>query len=192
MSIITNRTAMGTMNVMFQNGVGDGAGLPSPQIQMGSSVNGSVGDSPKRPSKLSVVTPKVRLTKEDSEDMQDGSLPCTPETHSVDGLDVSGRPAGDEAAVDSDTRQLLSRFMADVAGVSRAQWRESRELATMKRVVGDLIEKHRYVYNGRRPGFVWRRRYKGAALGRGEPREGGRYERLPSRLASRPALVTNG
>lgn len=151
---ITNRTAMGTVNLMFQNGVGDAAALSSPQIPVGSSrdsINGNVGDSPKRPSKLSVLAPKVCLSKavqENGEDTESGSLPCTPEAHSVDGLDVSGRPAGDEAALDSDTRQLISRFMADFTGISRGQWRESRALATMKRVVADLMEKHRYTYRG--------------------------------------------
>lgn len=156
MSIITNRTAMGTVNVMFQNGVGDGAALSSPQIPMGSSRD-SFSDSPKRPSKLSVIASKSCVAKaiqEDGEGLEDGgSLPCTPEALSVDGLDGSGRPAGHEAALDSDTRQLVSRFMADVTGVRQASWRESRALATMKRVVEDLMEKHRYVYKGR-PGFV--------------------------------------
>lgn len=170
MSIITNCT----MNFTFQNGVRDGAGLSSPQIPMGSSrdaINGNVVDSQKRPNKLSVLTPKVCMSKtiqEDSEDSEGGSLPCTPESHSVDGLEVSGRPAGDEAAVDSDTRQLMSRFLADFTGISRPQWMESRALATLKRVVEDLMEKHRYAYKGRRPGFVWRR-YKEAALSRGDP-----------------------
>lgn len=152
MSIIANRTAIDTVNVMFQNGVRDGPELSSSQIPMGSSRD--VVDSPKRPSKLPVLKPKICMSKDNFEDLEDGSLPCTPESLSVDGLDASGRPAGDEAAIDSDTRQLMSRFMADVTGISRAQWRESRALATMKRVVGDLMEKHRYTYRGRRPGFV--------------------------------------
>lgn len=144
MNIIANRTALGAMNVMLQNGVVDGAGH-------------SRNDSSKRPNKLSMLTPKDCVTKakqEDSQDIDDGSLPSTPEVHSVDGLVVSGCPAEDEAALDSDTRQLIGRFMADFSGVGPHQWRESRELATMKRVVGNLMEKHRYVYNGREPGFV--------------------------------------
>lgn len=163
-----NHTAMGT--IMLQNGVGNGAGLSSPQIPLGSSrdsINGNVGESPKRPNKLPVFKPKVCVTKaiqENSEDINGGSLPSSPETHSVDGLEESGRPA----ALDSDTRQLLSRFLADFTGLSKAQWKESTALTTMKRVVGDLMEKHRYVFNGRWPGFVWRR-YKEAALRRGEP-----------------------
>lgn len=156
MSAIANRAAVGTVNVMFQNGVGDGAGLSSPQIPMGSSRD-SISDSPKRPRKLTVLPSKVCVRKaiqDDGEDMEDSSLPCTPEATSVNGLDGSVRPAGDEAALDSDTRQLVSRFLADVTGIRKAQWRESRELATMKRVVGDLMDKHQYVYKGRRPGFV--------------------------------------
>lgn len=144
------------MNVMFQNGVGDGAGLSSPQIPMGSSRD-SISDSPKRPRKLTVLQSKVCVRKaiqDDGEDMEDGSLPCTPEATSVNGLDGSVRPAGDEAALDSDTRLLISLCIAYIIGMRKAQWRESRELATMKRVVEDLMEKHRYVYKGRRPGFV--------------------------------------
>lgn len=153
MNIITNRTALRTMNVLFQNGVVDGAGHSSPLIPKGPSrgPHGG-GDGPKRPSKLTVITPKVSVTKaiqEDGQDMDEGSLPCTPEMHSVDALDASGRPAEDEAALDSDTRQLVSRFMADFSGAGPQPWRESRALATMKRVVGNLMEKHRYVYNGR-------------------------------------------
>lgn len=156
MSVITNRAAVGTVNVMFQNGVGDGAGLSSPQIPMGSSRD-SISDSQKRPKNLSVHTSKVRVMKaiqDDGEDMDDGSLPCTPEANSVNGLDGSVRPAGDEAALDSDTRHLISLLLAYIAGIRKAQWRESRELTTMKRVVKDLMEKHQYVYKGRRPGFV--------------------------------------
>lgn len=139
MTTIANRTALGAMNVMLQNGVVDGAGHSR------GSYSGT--DSSKRPSKLSVTKTK----QEDSQDMNGGSLPSTPE---VDGLVVSGRPAEDQAALDSDTRQLIGRFMADFSGLGPPQWRESRPLATMKRVVGNLMEKHRYVYNGRQPGFV--------------------------------------
>lgn len=164
-----SRIATETMNLMFQNGVGNGAGLSSAQIPLGSSrdsINGNVGDSPKRPNKLPVFKPKVCVTKaiQENSDIDSGSIPSSPETHSVDGLEESGRPA----ALDSDTRQLLSRFLADFTGLSKAQWRESTALTTMKRVVGDLMEKHRFVFNGRWPGFVWRR-YKEAALRRGEP-----------------------
>lgn len=150
MNIITNRTAVGAMNVMFQNGVVDGAGHSSPLIPMGPSRGSLSGnDSLKRPNKLSVITPKVCLAiQENSQDIDDESPSCTPEMHSVDGLNVSGRPAEDEAALDSDTRQLISRFMADFSGVGPHQWRENRALSTMKRVVGNLMEKHRYVYNG--------------------------------------------
>lgn len=155
MSIITNCAAMGTLDVTLQNGVGGGAGLSSPQIPMISPGDSLGGDGHKRPSKLSVLTHKLSATKtmpESSED-EGGSLPCTPESHSADGPDLSKCPAGDEAALDADTRQLLSCFMADFTGTRRAQWRESKALATMKRVVGSLMEKHRYVYKGRRPGL---------------------------------------
>lgn len=151
MNIIANHTALRAMNMMFQNGVVDGAGHSSPLIPMAS--RGSLGgnDSPKRPSKLSVIPPKVCVAKanqEDSQDIDHRSAPGTPEMNSVNGLDVSGRPAEDEAALDCNTRQLLSRFMAYSCGIGSHQWRESAALSTMKRVVANLMEKHRYVYNG--------------------------------------------
>lgn len=143
---------MGTINVMLQNGVADGARVPYPMGPSRDSHNGTVGDSPKRPTKLSVITRKA-IQKDDSDG---GSLPCTPEMHSAERLDVTGRPAEDEAAFDSDTRQLIGQLMAVYTGTGRAQWGESRALSTMKRVVGNLMEKHRYAYNGRWPGLcVW-------------------------------------
>ncbi|TWW79765.1 induced myeloid leukemia cell differentiation protein Mcl-1b [Takifugu flavidus] len=148
MNIITDRTALQTMNMMFQNGVVDGAGHSSPLIPMASRGSLSGNDSPKRPSKLSVIAPILRKAiQEGSQDIE-RSAPSTPEINSVNGLDVSGRPAEDEAALDNDTRQLLSRFMADFCGIGSHQWRESGALSTMKRVVANLMDKHRYVYNG--------------------------------------------
>lgn len=141
-----SRNAVNT--IMFQNGVVTGAAHSLPQIPMGSHSK-NVNESPKRPSKLSVCLPKpIQGNSEDT----DGELSPT---HSVDELDVTGRPVGDEAALDSDTRQLLSSFMAEFTGTRRGHWKESPALVTMKRVVGNLMEKHRYVYNGRWPGFVW-------------------------------------
>lgn len=157
MNIIkTNRTALnvttGVMSVMFQNGVVGGPMHSSPQIAMGSSIdshNGNVdlNDTPKRPNMLGVNQTKDYVAKThlvDSDDLDGGSLPCTPELQ----LDSEISSAGDEV-LESDTRQLISRFMADYTGLTKARWNESRELSTMKTVVEGLLEKHRYAYNGR-------------------------------------------
>lgn len=150
MNIITNRTAVGTMNMMLQNGVVYGEGHSSSLIPMAPRGSHSGNDSPKRPSKLSVIPAMMtKANQEDSQDIDRRSAPGTPEMNAVNGLDVSGRPAEDEAALDNDTRQLISRFMADFCGIGSHQWRESGALSTMKRVVANLMEKHRYVYNGR-------------------------------------------
>lgn len=140
------------MAVVFQNGVNEPR-LSSRQIPMGSSVdsqNGNVGqcDVRKRPSKLVVNATKGFGTKPNQEDSADGSLPCTPEMDSIS--DASGCPAEDQA-LDSDTRQLVMRFIMDSTGRTKAQWNENIILSTMKRVVGQVLEKHRYAYNGRYP-----------------------------------------
>ncbi|XP_068426642.1 induced myeloid leukemia cell differentiation protein Mcl-1b [Clinocottus analis] len=138
-----------------QNGVVEGpvhygSGDSSPQVAMSSakdSHNGNVGsnDTPKRPKLLGVNSTSGYASKmiEDTDD--GGSLPCTPE---LDGeIDMSDSPAEAEV-LENDTRQLMSQFLQDFTGISKSQWNESRELKTMKRVVQDVLEKHRYAYNG--------------------------------------------
>ncbi|XP_051262832.1 induced myeloid leukemia cell differentiation protein Mcl-1b [Dicentrarchus labrax] len=166
MNIIqTNRAAYsltnGNMSVFLtQNGGVDGhmhygPGDSSPQIAMGSSLashNGSVGssDAPKRPKNLGVSPTNGYLTKAIrgvSDDVEDGSLPCTPELLSDTEIDVSGCPAGDEV-LNSETTQLIDCFLRDFTGLSKSRWNESKALATMKRVVDGVLEKHRYAYNG--------------------------------------------
>ncbi|KAM6995264.1 induced myeloid leukemia cell differentiation protein Mcl-1b [Tautogolabrus adspersus] len=150
----------GVMSFMLQqNGVGEGQlhyGGPeasSPQIEMGSSIvdsqNGNVGSSetPKRPKILGVNSGKgfaaTKGLREDSEDIDSSSLPCTPDIDT----EVSGCPAGCEV-LESDTRQLISRLLREHTGLSKPGWNESSALATMKRVVADVLAKHRYAYNG--------------------------------------------
>ncbi|XP_073341411.1 induced myeloid leukemia cell differentiation protein Mcl-1b [Pagrus major] len=157
------RAAM-TTGVMsfFQNGGVEGpmhygSGDSSPEIAVSSSLdsqNGNVGsnDTPKRPKNLGVNTTMVysatKIIRESSDDdIEEGSLPCTPELHSDSEADVSSCPAGDEV-LDNDTRQLIMSFLKDFTGLAKHRWKESKELSTMKRVVGDLLEKHRYAYNG--------------------------------------------
>ncbi|TNN41452.1 Induced myeloid leukemia cell differentiation protein Mcl-1 [Liparis tanakae] len=122
----------------------------SPQVAMASakdshSANAGSNDTPKRPKILGVNSANSYSSKmiEDADD--GGSLPCTPEPDSES--DVSDSSAG-AAVLENDTRQLMGRFLADFTGLSKAQWHESRELTTMKRVVKDVLEKHRYAYNG--------------------------------------------
>ncbi|XP_028327022.1 induced myeloid leukemia cell differentiation protein Mcl-1b [Gouania willdenowi] len=114
------------------------------------SLNGNIASSetPKRPKNLSVASTFVpKALREDSEDMEDGSLPCTPEVHSDTEAEVSNCSGGAEV-LENDTRQLMSRFLADYTGLSKRDWNESKALSTMKRVVEDVLEKHRYAYNG--------------------------------------------
>lgn len=127
-----------------------GSGESSPQIAMGSSIdshNGHVGSNatPKRPKILGVNGYSAKSVREDSGDVEDGSLPCTPEL--LPDSEIDSCPAGDEV-LESDTRQLIISFLRDYTGLSKPQWNESKALSTMKRVVGDVLEKHRYAYNG--------------------------------------------
>lgn len=160
MCSLQNRAALqltGVVGAMFQNGVG-GTMHSSPQIAMGSSIdshNGNIAlsDAPKRPSMLGVSQAKGYVTKnlrgDDDDGPEDGSLPSTPEMQLTDSdLDGPGCTAGDEA-LESDTRQLISRAMSDFSGLTKARWNESRAHSTMKRVIEGLLEKHRYAYNGR-------------------------------------------
>ncbi|CAK6967800.1 induced myeloid leukemia cell differentiation protein Mcl-1b [Scomber scombrus] len=137
-----------------QNGVVEGSGLRAPTID---SHNGIVSTNitPKqRPTSL-VVSPKTKsgyatkttTLREGSSDMEDGSLPCSPELLSDSEPDVSGCPA-EEEALENDTRQLIKHFLRDFTGLSKPRWSESKPLSTMKRVVEDVLEKHRYAYKG--------------------------------------------
>lgn len=147
-------TGLGVMSyILPQNGVseappqfGPGAAEASLDAQ-----NGNVGasEAPKRPKDLGVTAGKgfgpVKVIRDESEDA-DGSLPCTPELHSDSEAEASGGPGHE--ALEADTRQLISRVLREHSGLSRAGWKESSALTTMKRVVGDVLDKHRYAYNG--------------------------------------------
>lgn len=130
-----------------------GSGDSSSQLAMGSSldsqnVNVGPSDIPKRPKMLGVksVNGYVQKTFQDnSDEIEDGSLPCTPELESP--INVSNCPAGDEV-LENDTRQLISSFLIDFTGLSKRPRKENKALSTMRRVVEDVLEKHRYAYNG--------------------------------------------
>lgn len=148
------KVATGGMSCLIlpQNGVVDYSPGVSPSKVAINSIdchNGNYG--PERPKNLEVNTSNGYASKNhmgNSDEVEDGSLPCTPELMSDSEVDVSSCPAGDEV-LENDTRQLVSQFLNDFTGLSKAQWTETKALSTMKRVVGDLLDKHRYAYNGR-------------------------------------------
>eukprot|EP00063_Salmo_salar_P050491 XP_014025326.1 PREDICTED: uncharacterized protein LOC106584481 [Salmo salar] len=51
-------------------------------------------------------------------------------------------------ALDTDTRQLIKCVLGQCTGLLKPRWNESKALSTMSRVVGQLLEKNRYTYNG--------------------------------------------
>ncbi|XP_067367185.1 induced myeloid leukemia cell differentiation protein Mcl-1b isoform X1 [Channa argus] len=142
--------------ILPQNGVAEGAkhyasGVSSSQIVMGSSIDSLNGNgSTKRPMSLE-VNPSIgyaaKTHREDPEEIEDGSLPCTPELSLDSENHVSSCPAGDEV-LENDTRQLLSQFLKEYSGLSSPRWNESKAQATMRRVVENVLDKHRYTYNG--------------------------------------------
>lgn len=133
-----------------QNGVAEGAvSLP---VTMDSQ-NGNVGahsNGPlhhQRPSALVVKNEhRNKGLREGNYDNSDGSLPCTPEFPSDS--ELSGYSAEEDEVLESDTRQLLSDFFQLITGISQPRWNQRPALTTMKRVVENLLEKHRFVYNG--------------------------------------------
>nr|XP_057908935.1 induced myeloid leukemia cell differentiation protein Mcl-1b [Doryrhamphus excisus] len=139
-----------------QNGVLEGSVLygsgasSSPQLNTAAAFdnrNGNIdpgGAAKHRTSALEVSSMGGFATKNhraDSDDIDD-SLPCTPELQSHD--DVH---AGDDV-LDADTRELISRFLSDYTGTTTSSWTQSKAQSTMKRVVSNVLEKHRYKYNG--------------------------------------------
>ncbi|XP_029959714.1 induced myeloid leukemia cell differentiation protein Mcl-1b [Salarias fasciatus] len=153
MSTNTKRAGLFGCLIFPQNGVMHyGSEDPTHQLPMGAGVDTLHGhvETPKRPKNLDVAAVNGYASKnlrEDSEDVDDGSLPCTPELHSDSEADVSYSAAGSEV-LESDTRQLLSRYFSEFTGLSKTQRGESKPLSTMKRVVEDILAKHRYAYNG--------------------------------------------
>lgn len=102
----------------------------------------------KRPKNLVMNRPKAIHSKnlrETSADIEDGSLPSTPECDDV----VEGYTTAEMEALEHNTRHLIDRFLGDHTGLSKSQWKEAKDLATMKRVVNGVLEKHRIAYNGK-------------------------------------------
>lgn len=119
-----------------------GSGNSSPQNATGSSKDSSNGivsnGTPKRPNNLEVTAPNGYTTKAIRE--EDGSLPSTPEFHSDSESDEE---------LERETKLLIHSFLGDFTGLSQPQRKETKALKTMKRVVADVLEKHRYAYNGK-------------------------------------------
>lgn len=143
----SNRSGLttGIMSVLFQNGVGERSDSRC-STQSNERFENFTKD-PERPKLLGVNQHKDYAPKNlraYSDDVDDGSLPCTPQSDS----DSDSWSAENEALV-NDTRQLISRFLAEHTGLRSSQWNEIRALTAMKRVVASLLEKHRYTYNGK-------------------------------------------
>lgn len=68
----------------------------------------------------------------------DGSLPSTPDSDELG-----------SAELDRDTRQLLLVFYRTHTGMCSPEQNHNRALPTMKRVVGEILEKHQIVYKGK-------------------------------------------
>ncbi|KAM3850271.1 induced myeloid leukemia cell differentiation protein Mcl-1-like [Diretmus argenteus] len=161
---LTARTLGSSCFILPQHGVVEGSvvcfgsGPPSSaQLARASSIDshsGNVpasGDTLKRPKALGVTAANTNgfaaaTTKSIREDDNDGgSLPCTPDVQAD--MDMPSCPAGDEV-LERDTRQLIDTFLTDFTGLSQPRWKQGDALATMKRVVEGVLEKHQYAYNG--------------------------------------------
>lgn len=131
----------GIMSLLVQNGVGERSGN-----LFSSRSSEDFNKDPERPKVLGVNQHKDYVAKNqrtDSDDVDDGSLPCTPQSDSD-----SDSWSAENEALTNDTRQLICLFLAEHTGLRSARWNESKALTTMKRVVDSLLEKHRYTYNG--------------------------------------------
>ncbi|XP_048059345.1 induced myeloid leukemia cell differentiation protein Mcl-1a [Megalobrama amblycephala] len=67
----------------------------------------------------------------------DGSLPTTPDEKELG-----------SAELDRDTRQLLLDFYQTHTGMCSPEQNQNHALPTMRRVVGDILEKHQIAYKG--------------------------------------------
>ncbi|XP_020783235.1 induced myeloid leukemia cell differentiation protein Mcl-1b [Boleophthalmus pectinirostris] len=141
-----------------QNGVAEGnmhCGATDSSAQMPRPANmdtrkgntGSGASSHARPTALVMKNELVNKNLPEDYENSGDSLPCTPEFHSDSEIELSGYSAEHEV-LESDTRQLLSDFFKLFTGISQSKWKQRPALSTMKRVVDNLLEKHRYAYNG--------------------------------------------
>lgn len=142
-------TGIMSVSLLPQNGVADHYGAADSSQYLRASALDSRNSSPQlRPRNLAVKASNdlSKTLHEDLDDADGGSLPCTPELQSLE-PEVTSCPAGHEV-LDTDTRQLIIGFLQVFTGFSKPRWNQNEALSTMKRVVEDLLEKHRYAYNG--------------------------------------------
>ncbi|XP_041708767.2 induced myeloid leukemia cell differentiation protein Mcl-1 [Coregonus clupeaformis] len=171
MNLSKSFTRATTTMLNIQNGVVGGSSYPagasplyyfgangavcagaSPKSKVDTDLGNGTGDTPPRPTKLGVNVVKSNvldnhLSDRSNNDDSDDSLPCTPQMASECGPEISNCPSGDEV-LEHDTRQLIENVLGDYTGLSPSRWKQSKTLTTMKRVVEDVIAKHRYAYNG--------------------------------------------
>uniref|UniRef100_A0A8C7PM75 MCL1 apoptosis regulator, BCL2 family member b n=2 Tax=Oncorhynchus mykiss TaxID=8022 RepID=A0A8C7PM75_ONCMY len=170
MSLSKSITRATTTMLNFQNGVVGGSSYPagtslyyfgetgavragaSPKSKVDTDLGNGTGDTPPRPTKLGVNVVKSNvlgnhLSDRSNNDDSDGSLPCTPQVASECGPELSNCQSGDEV-LEHDTRQLIENVLVDYTGLSPSRCKQSKALTTMKKVVKDIIAKHRYAYNG--------------------------------------------
>uniref|UniRef100_A0A4W5LQS1 MCL1 apoptosis regulator, BCL2 family member b n=1 Tax=Hucho hucho TaxID=62062 RepID=A0A4W5LQS1_9TELE len=124
----------------------------SPKSKVDTDLGNGTGDTPPRPTTLGVNGVKSNVLGNHLSDLSNNddsgdSLPCTPEMASECGPELSNCPSADEV-LEHDTRQVIEDLLGDYTGLSQPRWKESKALTTMKRVVKDVIAKHRYAYNG--------------------------------------------
>ncbi|XP_008429101.1 induced myeloid leukemia cell differentiation protein Mcl-1b [Poecilia reticulata] len=143
--------------IFSQNGVGNGQthydqGLVVPEVAMGSrveSLHSPMDPFKKRPTNLAVTASNGYVAKslpESSDDSDEGSLPCTPAQQ--DGETDASAVRASNQVLDNDTTELISSFLRNFTGLSKCRWSQNKALSTMKRVVEDVLSKHRYAYNG--------------------------------------------
>lgn len=65
------------------------------------------------------------------------------------GESTISRSRAEDDVLDKETRQLMKCFLGEFTRRMKPRWNESEALLTMKRVVDEILEKHRYAYNGR-------------------------------------------
>uniref|UniRef100_A0A8C7X109 MCL1 apoptosis regulator, BCL2 family member b n=1 Tax=Oryzias sinensis TaxID=183150 RepID=A0A8C7X109_9TELE len=115
------------------------ARVPLPSTLASRVANPDPSDPIKRPQDLEYSTRRFH----DVDD--DGSLPNTPE------LECEASVSGDNSGIDAlneNTREFLTNFFRNFVGISQYPNRDNKYMSTAKRVVNDVLEKHKITYNG--------------------------------------------
>lgn len=144
----------GSVNVMLQNGVTGGSTDSLTQLDRSysRSSNGRTDAfkvNTDRPKMLEVNPNKdfsAKHSRSGSAEVDDSSLPCTPEDRSDS--EENEACSAEYEALAAETRSLVGRFLGEHSGIVKSRWTDGKALSTMKRVVSGLLEKHRYTYNG--------------------------------------------